>query len=76
MTAMTMFAVKTNSPYETARLSGMAQSGGYLMSAFGPSLYGMAFAANPVGNIQNVVYVVLVMLMLISCVLVIKTEKI
>lgn len=74
MTAMTMFAMKTGSPYETAKLSGMAQAGGYLMSAFGPSLYGVAFAAHPTGVLQNIVYVVLVAMMLLACLQVVRTK--
>ncbi len=76
MTTMTMFAVKTDSPYETAQLSGMAQAGGYCLSAFGPSLYGMAFASNPAGNLQNVVYVAIVVMMLVACLRVVNIDKI
>lgn len=76
ITTMTMFAVKTDSPYETAQLSGMAQAGGYCLSAFGPSLYGMAFASNPAGNLQNIVYVALVVMMFIACLRVVKIDKI
>ncbi|WP_137596888.1 MFS transporter [Paucilactobacillus kaifaensis] len=73
---MTMFAVKTDNPYATAKLSGMAQAGGYLMSAFGPSLYGVAFAANPTGNLQNSVYMVLVLLALVSSLVIVQIEKV
>lgn len=76
MTTMTMFAVKTDSPYETAQLSGMAQAGGYCLSAFGPSLYGIAFASNPAGNMQNVVYVAIVVMMLVACLRVVNIDKI
>ena len=71
---MTMFAAKTSSPVETARLSGMAQAGGYFMSAFGPMLYGMAFTANPNGVIQNVVYLVLVIVMIVAAVMMAMTK--
>lgn len=71
---MTMFAAKTSSPVETARLSGMAQAGGYFMSAFGPMLYGMAFTVNPNGVIQNVVYLVLVIVMIVAAVMMAMTK--
>ncbi|MCG4288227.1 MFS transporter, partial [Lactobacillaceae bacterium KNUT 0156] len=71
---MTMFAAKTDSPVETARLSGMAQAGGYFMSAFGPMLYGMAFTANPAGEIQNIVYLILVVLMIAAALLMAATK--
>lgn len=73
---MTMFAVKTDNPYATAKLSGMAQAGGYLMSAFGPSLYGLAFAANPTGNLQNGVYLALVVIALVSSLIIVRIEKV
>lgn len=73
---MTMFAVKTDDPYATAKLSGMAQAGGYLMSAFGPSLYGLAFAANPTGNLQNSVYLALVLVAFISSLMIVRIEKV
>lgn len=76
ITAMTMFAAKTDSPYDTARLSGMAQAGGYCMSAFGPSLYGIAFAANPTGVIQTICYLILAMMMTITCLMIVKIDKI
>lgn len=63
---MTMFAIKTKDPYKTAKLSGMAQAGGYLISAFGPSLYGIAFANNSNGMIQNIVYIGLVLMSMIA----------
>ncbi|WP_252902743.1 hypothetical protein [Paucilactobacillus hokkaidonensis] len=73
---MTMFAVKTDNPYATAKLSGMAQAGGYLMSAFGPSLYGVAFAANPTGNLQNSVYLALVLIALVSSLIIVRIKQI
>lgn len=73
---MTMFAVKTSNPYMTAKLSGMAQAGGYLMSAFGPSLYGLAFANNPSGLLQNIVYFILVMMTLISSLIIVRIKRI
>ena len=34
------FSLKTSSPQETAKLSGFAQTGGYLLAAFGPAFFG------------------------------------
>ncbi|ANZ63723.1 cyanate permease [Secundilactobacillus paracollinoides] len=74
MVPMTMFALKTRNPYETAKLSGMAQAGGYCISAFGPTLYGLVFAANPVGQLQNVCYVVLILVMVVTCTLIVRSD--
>ncbi|KAA8434147.1 MFS transporter [Weissella paramesenteroides] len=74
--SLTMFASKTQSPVQTARLSGMAQAGGYFISAFGPILYGHAFDANPAGKIQNIVYLILVLLMIVSAVMIAHTKNV
>ncbi|RRG17793.1 MFS transporter [Weissella viridescens] len=74
--AMTMFAAKTTTPFQTATVSGMAQSGGYFISAFGPTLYGQAFQANPAGSVQNIVYTVIVVLLVSVTLLVIKADRI
>lgn len=71
-----MFASKTHSPVQTARLSGMAQAGGYLLSAFGPVLYGHAFEINPAGKMQNIVYLILVVLMIVSAVMIAHTKNV
>jgi CP family cyanate transporter-like MFS transporter len=62
MEVLTMFGLKTSTPQITARLSGMAQAGGYCLAAVGPTLYGWAFAANPLGQWQNVAYLALVLM--------------
>lgn len=74
--AMTMFAAKTTTPFQTATVSGMAQSGGYLISAFGPTLYGQAFQANPTGNAQNIMYTIIVILLVAITLFVIKSDEI
>ena len=74
--SLTMFASKTQSPVQTARLSGMAQAGGYFLSAFGPILYGHAFEANPAGKIQNIVYLILVLLMIVSAIMIAYTKNV
>ncbi|MDT6981581.1 MFS transporter [Levilactobacillus zymae] len=62
----TMFGLKTADPLTTARLSGMAQAGGYFMAALGPSLYGWAFRVNPTGLPQNLVYVGLIVVAILG----------
>lgn len=40
---MVCFSLKTSSPEKTAQLSGLAQTGGYVLAAFGPTLFGYSF---------------------------------
>ena len=40
---LTMLSVKTTSPTNNARLSGIVQSGGYLLAACGPVLFGYGY---------------------------------
>ena len=40
---MVCFSIKTSSPEKTAQLSGLAQTGGYILAAFGPTLFGYSF---------------------------------
>ncbi|WP_235805138.1 CynX/NimT family MFS transporter [Companilactobacillus tucceti] len=40
-TAIFFFTNKTTNPYQTAEVSGMAQSAGYLLAAFGPVVFGI-----------------------------------
>ena len=40
---MVGFSLKTSSPEKTAQLSGLAQTGGYILAAFGPALFGYSF---------------------------------
>lgn len=37
------FSLKTSTPDQTAQLSGLAQTGGYILAAFGPTLFGYSF---------------------------------
>lgn len=41
---LTAFSLKTTNPTQTARLSGMAQTGGYLLAALGPALCGYGYS--------------------------------
>lgn len=40
---MVNFSLKTNAPEKTAQLSGLSQTGGYILAAFGPTLFGYSF---------------------------------
>lgn len=73
---MTMFAVKTQSPYQTASLSGMAQAGGYFIAAMGPSLYGIAYGINPLGNIQNICFVSAILIAGIATIFIVKMDHV
>ena len=37
------FSLKTSTPDQIAQLSGLAQTGGYILAAFGPTLFGYSF---------------------------------
>lgn len=40
---LVVFSMKSHTPSQTAQLSGMVQSGGYFLAAFGPILFGYSF---------------------------------
>ncbi|MBM7636323.1 CynX/NimT family MFS transporter [Streptococcus saliviloxodontae] len=40
---LVIYSLKTDTPAQTAQLSGMVQSGGYLLAAFGPALLGLSY---------------------------------
>ncbi|HEV0489577.1 TPA: CynX/NimT family MFS transporter [Streptococcus pneumoniae] len=40
---MVNFSFKTSAPEKTAQLSGLSQTGGYILAAFGPTLFGYSF---------------------------------
>lgn len=40
---LVIFSMKSHTPSQTAQLSGMVQSGGYFLAAFGPTLFGFSF---------------------------------
>ena len=71
---LTMFSVKTTTPTRTAELSGMAQSGGYLLAAFGPTLFGYGFGLWRSWTIQLIVLLVLIVLMAAAAWMVEKTD--
>ena len=71
---LTMFSVKTTTPTRTAELSGMVQSGGYLLAAFGPTLFGYGFGLWHSWTIQLIVLLVLIVLMAAAAWMVEKTD--
>ncbi|AEJ22949.1 cyanate permease [Weissella koreensis KACC 15510] len=75
ISVMTLLALKTSRPNDTAQLSGMTQTGGYLIAALGPSLYGIAFKANPTGMIQNIIMIAIVIVITISAVIMVNVKK-
>ena len=40
---MVNFSLKTSAPEKTAQLSSLSQTGGYILAAFGPTLFGYSF---------------------------------
>lgn len=73
---MTTLSLKTSSPKATAVLSGMTQSGGYLLAALGPVLFGYAYNWFKSWQPQLVVVLFLFILMTIAIITVEKQNKI
>ncbi|WP_284295536.1 CynX/NimT family MFS transporter [Leuconostoc litchii] len=73
---MTTFSLKTSSAEQTAQLSGMAQSGGYLLAATGPLIFGYAYSWFHSWLPQVIVLIVLFILMTVSILVVEKQDKI
>ncbi|MBM7642936.1 CynX/NimT family MFS transporter [Streptococcus loxodontisalivarius] len=60
---LVIYSLKTDTPDQTARLSGMVQSGGYLLAAFGPTLFGLSFEAFGSWNIALIIWLLLSIVM-------------
>ena len=73
---LTTFNLKTNTPTQTAQLSGMVQSGGYLIAALGPALFGYGFSLFHSWAPQIIVILILFVLMIIAILIVEKKDKI
>ncbi|MCM0599693.1 CynX/NimT family MFS transporter [Periweissella fabalis] len=73
---MTSFGKKTNTPAETAELSGMAQAGGYLIAAVGPFLFGLGYSTFHTWTVQTIVLIVVTIIMMICALLVERKEKV
>lgn len=72
----TMFGLKTEDPLVTAKLSGMAQAGGYFMAALGPSIYGFAFHINPVGDAQSAAFIIIFLIAITAAVIIQRTDTV
>lgn len=70
------FSNKTNNHIETAELSGMAQSGGYLIAALGPVLYGSAFSIFNSWTVQTIFMIIAIVIMAVCALLIEQKEKI
>lgn len=73
---LTTFSLKTSGPSQTAQISGMVQTGGYLIAALGPALFGYAFSWFNSWTPQIVVILILFILMIIAMVIVERKDKI
>lgn len=62
---MTLFSLKTTTAVETAAISGMAQSAGYLLAAVGPVSFGLVYGALHSWTLLLLVLLVLDVMMLI-----------
>lgn len=62
--AVIFFTEKTTNPYQTAEISGMAQSAGYLLAAIGPVLFG--FLENVVSSWSLIIIILVIMSVLLT----------
>lgn len=63
---MTLFSLKTSTAAETAAISGMAQSAGYLLAAVGPVSFGMIYGALHSWTLLLILLIIAVVIMLLS----------
>ncbi|AEJ31188.1 hypothetical protein LGMK_05650 [Leuconostoc sp. C2] len=73
---LTTFSLKTNTPSQTAQLSGMVQSGGYLIAALGPALFGYAFWFFNSWKPQIITILILFIFMIITIIIIERKDKI
>ena len=73
---MVCFSIKTSSPEKTAQLSGLAQTGGYIFAAFGPTLFGYSFDMFQSWVPAVMALLIIDVIMTISLFMVDKTKKI
>ena len=69
-------SIKTSSPEKTAQLSGIAQTGGYILAAFGPTLFGYSFDIFHSWIPAVLTLLMIDIIMTIALFMVDKTEKI
>ena len=70
------FSTKTSTPDQTAQLSGLAQTGGYLLAAFGPTLFGLSFEAFHSWTPAVTILLILTIIMVLALFYVDKQDKI
>lgn len=73
---VTAFSLKTNSATDTARLSGMVQTGGYFIAAVGPAGFGYAHSFFGSWLPENIVLLLLTVVMTLCLLYVERFEKI
>lgn len=74
--AMMLFVIKSNAPEEAAALSGMAQSIGYLIAAFGPPIFGYLFDCFQDWNSSLLSLILVVFLILLTGLYATQSKKI
>lgn len=62
--AVIFFTEKTTNPYQTAEVSGMAQSAGYLLAAIGPVMFG--FIENMINSWNSIIIIIVIMSVLLT----------
>lgn len=62
---ITSYATRTKNPQESAALSGMAQSGGYLIACLIPWLYGLIFGMTQNWYAQNIIFILMLVVMIV-----------
>lgn len=74
--AVIFFTEKTTNPYQTAEVSGMAQSAGYLLAAIGPVTFGYIESSLNSWNMIIVILIVMSVLLTLSGVLISRHQAI
>ena len=74
--AVVFFTEKTTNPYQTAEVSGMAQSAGYLLAAVGPVLFGFLENITASWSLIILILVIMSVLLTLSGVLIARHEPI
>lgn len=72
---LTIFSKKTSNYAQTAEISGMAQSGGYVIAALGPLLFGIAFNTFHSWTIQTIGMIIVAIVMVICGLAIERKEK-
>lgn len=73
---MTTFSLKSSSPQQTAKLSGMVQTGGYFLAAVGPIGFGYAHDLFNSWLPENILLLILTIIMTLALIYIERFEKI